>query len=84
MEIIYFAAKNRITIDLQDTLERIESSSKYLIINLSSEILRVAETIDFPELHDRLILATAKWLDGPIMLGDGQFEDIPEIKVIWD
>ena len=84
MEIMYLAERNRITINLTETLERIESSSKYVIIDLSPEILRVAETIDFYELHDRLLLATARWLDIPIMSSDEAFEDVPGIDVIWD
>ncbi len=84
MEIMYLAERNRIAINLQDTLNRIEGSSKYLIINLSAEILCVAETIEFYELHDRLILATTRWLDIPILSGDSKFENIPGIHVIWD
>ena len=84
MEIMYLAERNRITINLTETLERIESSSKYVIIDLSPEILRVAETIDFYELHDRLLLATARWLDIPIMSSDEAFEDVPGIDVIWE
>ncbi len=84
MEIMYLAERNRITVNLTDTLERMESSSKYLVINLSPEILRVAETVEFSELHDRLILATAKWLDIPIISSDRAFEDVSGIDVIWD
>lgn len=84
MEIMYLAERNRITIDLSETLERIESSSKYMIVNLSPEILRVAETIDFYELHDRLILATARWLDIPVISSDEAFEAVPGIDVIWE
>ena len=84
MEIMYLAEKHRITINLQETLERLEASAKYLIINLSPEILRVAETIKFDELHDRLILATARWLDIPVLSSDGEFDRIPGITVIWD
>ncbi|MCP4749804.1 MAG: type II toxin-antitoxin system VapC family toxin [Proteobacteria bacterium] len=84
MEIMYLAEKNRIAVNLMDTLERIEASSKYLIINLSSDILRVAESMQFPELHDRLILATARWLEIPIISSDSEFGGIPGIHVIWN
>ena len=83
MEIMYLAEKNRITLSLAETLKRIESSSKYMIINLSPDILRVAETITFPELHDRLLLATAKWLDIPIISSDRAFKNITGINVLW-
>jgi PIN domain nuclease of toxin-antitoxin system len=84
MEIMYLAERNRIPIHLDETINRIDASSKYMIINLSPEILRVAETVEFYELHDRLILATARWLDIPILSSDGEFEHIPGIQVIWD
>lgn len=84
MEILYLSEKNRITIHLTETLERIESSSKYAVINLSSDILRVAENIAFRELHDRLILATARWLDVAIISSDEAFEHVPGIAVIWE
>ncbi len=56
MEIMYLAEKNRIEIGLAETLNLLEVSSKYTIINLSPEILRVAETVQFYELHDDLSL----------------------------
>lgn len=84
MEIMYLAEKNRITINLTDTLKRINSNLKYSIVDLNSAILTVAETVEFAELHDRLILATAKWLEIPIISSDSAFEDVPEIDVIWD
>jgi PIN domain nuclease of toxin-antitoxin system len=84
MEIMYLAEKKRITIDLQQTLKLINASPYYNIINLTTEILLTAETIEFYELHDRLILATAKWLDIPILSSDSLFPQLPDITVIWD
>nr|VFJ72073.1 MAG: hypothetical protein BECKFW1821C_GA0114237_10312 [Candidatus Kentron sp. FW] len=69
--------------DLAGTLESIESLSKYVIADLNTDILRVAETILFGELHDRLILATAKWLDIPVLSSDMAFKTVPGIHVIW-
>jgi predicted nucleic acid-binding protein len=83
MEIMYLAERHRISINLRETLAKIGASSKYTIINLVPEILQVAESITFPELHDRLILATAKWLDVPIISSDGAFETVSGIEVIW-
>lgn len=55
-----------------------------MIVNLTPEILNVAQTINFYELHDRLILATAKWLDVPLISSDSKFGMVPGIRVIWD
>jgi len=83
MEIMYLSEKNRIDIALTETLNRIESSSLYSTVDLTPEIIKIAETTVFGELHDRLILSTAKWLDVPIISSDKSFKDIEEIQVIW-
>ncbi len=83
MEVMYLAEKNRININLQETLDMIESSAKYTIIDLTPEILQVAENINFYELHDRLILATAKWLEIKILSSDRKFSKVEGIEVIW-
>jgi len=64
MEVLYWTEKHRIPINLQETLGYIESSNKYI---------KVAESIQFYELHNRLILATAKWLNIPIVSSDSLF-----------
>ncbi|MFO7809926.1 MAG: PIN domain-containing protein [Candidatus Delongbacteria bacterium] len=84
MEILYLAEKSRIQIDLKDTLKRIRSSSLYFIVDLTPQIIESAIDLDFYELHDRMILATAKWLEIPILSSDKKFEEIKSITCIWD
>ena len=84
MEILYLSEKRRINIDLIETLNRLELSSLYQIVDLTPEILKVANDLAFPELHDRLILSTAKWLDIPIISSDEKFKHVEGIKVLWD
>jgi len=84
MEILYLSEKRRINIDLIETLNRIELSSLYQIADLTSDILKVANDLHFYELHDRLILATAKWLDIPIISSDEKFKSVDGIKVFWN
>lgn len=84
MEIMYLAEKNRITLDLSITLERLARSSAYQIINLTPVILQVAQQISFPELHDRLIIATAQWLEIPIISSDSKFSHVPGVTVVWE
>lgn len=70
MEIFYLFEKNRIKIDLIQT-EDLLKSKNYQFEPLSLEILKTASFItDIPELHDRLIAATARYLDIPIITND--------------
>ena len=84
MEVMYLAEKNRIEVSLSEALDTIASSSRYTITNLNSDILRVAESTEFYELHDRLILATGKWLGIGIISSDRRFYEVDGIKVVWD
>lgn len=84
MEIMYLAERNRIPVSLDDALQAIDATPSYVAVNLTPEIIRVAEAIAFPELHDRLILATAKWLDVAIISSDRGFLHVPGLEVIWD
>jgi predicted nucleic acid-binding protein len=83
MEILYLAEKKRINISLEKAIEKIKLSTLYSIIDLSTEIVLKAREVNFNELHDRLILATAKYLDIPIISSDGKFKEVEGIEAIW-
>lgn len=83
MEILYLAERNRIQLGLAETVQAIQSSTSYLMVDLNHHVLSVAASIDFPELHDRLILATAKWMEVSVISSDRAFRDIDGIDVIW-
>ncbi|MCP5105732.1 MAG: type II toxin-antitoxin system VapC family toxin [bacterium] len=42
-----------------------------------------AQSVKFYELHDRLILATAKYLDIPVVSSDTEFKKVEGIEIIW-
>ncbi len=70
MEILYLFEKNRIKIDLIET-EGLLKSKNYQFEPLSLEILKTASEInDIPELHDRLITATARYFNIPLITND--------------
>lgn len=70
MEVMYLFEKNRIEIGILQTEDLMESQN-YQFEPLSLEILKTASQIhDIPELHDRLIAATAMHLDLPLITND--------------
>ena len=84
MEIMYLSEKNRIGIDLSKTLSIISETEGYHIIDLNIEIIKTASQIEFYELHDRMIIASAIWLGIPIITSDSLFSNVKNIEVIWD
>lgn len=84
MEIMYLAEKGRVKFKLKDLLERINSNSCYKIINLDSNILLAAEKITNLELHDKLIVATAKHLELPLLTCDQDIKSANIVETVWD
>lgn len=83
VEIMYFSQKNRIPIYLEDTLEVIDRAMNYSIVDLKYQIVRLAENINFPEIFDRLIISTAKYLEIPILTSDKKITSSKFVETIW-
>jgi len=82
MEILYLFEKSRIKIDLIQTEELLKSKN-YQCEPLSLEILKTAADIDdIPELHDRMIAATARHLDIPLITNDPEIRKSGFIKIL--
>lgn len=83
VEIMFLSQKMRIKINLRETLEIINNSANYSVVDLNSHIVTVAETIKFPELFDRLILATAKYFGVSMLTPDEGLQKIEDVKTVW-
>jgi len=70
-EVGYLYEKNRIPISVKDIENIISDSVNYVEETLTLDIIKSAfEITDIPELHDRLIAGTARYLDIPLITND--------------
>lgn len=84
MEILYLSEAGRIDISLAELVSTVSMSRNYVIVPVDSDILLAAVGIDdVPELHDRMIVATAKYLDIPILTGDQVIVKSRHIRTCW-
>ena len=83
VEILYLSEKNRIMINLGESLDIINDSANYSIVDLTTEIVKFAEKIDFPEIFDRLIISTAQYLGAPILTSDRGIRSSSLVETIW-
>ena len=83
-EILYLSEKQRISLTIEDTIRYIEnqSSCKEYAMNIAV-IQATAEITDIPELHDRLIAATARVLDAVLMTNDPVIQISGFVKTVW-
>ena len=71
MEILYLFEKKRIKTNILDSKRLIKNSQNYIEQELNFDIIeRAFEIDDIPELHDRLIAATASYLCVPLLTND--------------
>lgn len=84
MEILYLSEKQRINLKVTETISYISNSANYEILPLTAEIILTAATInDVRELHDRIIAATAKHHQLPIITNDPVLQSSKHISTIW-
>jgi len=70
-EIAYLHEKGRIPVSAGELNELISGAANYIEEPVTMDIIEAAFKIrDIPELHDRLIAGTAKYLNAPILTDD--------------
>ena len=68
VEILYLTEKERIPLNLAEYIDRITRLDNYEIIDLNLDIIKEAQNTRRLELHDRLIVSTARVLGVPCLL----------------
>jgi predicted nucleic acid-binding protein len=84
-EILYLSEKKRVQTNLKEVnayLARHPSINEYPLIG--AIIDTAAEITDIKELHDRLIAATARFLDLPLITNDAVMQASSFAQTIWD
>ena len=83
-EILYLSEKNRIQISLHSVTNHLAQFSRYKVYPMSLEVIQSAADItDIPELHDRLIAATARLLNFELVTNDPAIQASTFVKTVW-
>ncbi|MBI4769893.1 MAG: PIN domain-containing protein [Chloroflexi bacterium] len=84
MEILYLSERQRIEISPAELIHRIKDSSNYDVLSLDADIILTAAGIDdVPELHDRLIAATAKFHGLQLITNDPVLAASKAVTTLW-
>jgi predicted nucleic acid-binding protein len=84
MEVLYLSEAKRVDVHLEELIRHVSSSVNYEIVPVNADVvLAAADVDDVPELHDRIIVGTAKWLGVPILTGDGIISESRHVRTIW-
>lgn len=84
-ELSYLSLKGRITVSLQETKEYIKTFNNIEVKPLDLEIIESSFQIDdIPELHDRLIAGTAKFMNFELITNDPIIQASRYLKTLWN
>src|SRR5689334_19593086 len=84
-EILYLSEKKRIQTTLKDVTSYLARYPSIREQPLDNAIISVASEItDVNELHDRLIAATARYYNVPLITNDGVLSTSKFVQTIWE
>ena len=76
--------RKRVNFNFKGLFKKIHTSENFILIALDYPILqKMLETKEVPELHDKIIVSTAKFLKIPIITKDRILQNLSSIKTIW-
>ncbi|MBI2654518.1 PIN domain-containing protein [Candidatus Woesearchaeota archaeon] len=83
-ECYYLVEDKTIELDFEEILNRIEKSSNFLIAPFNFDIIKLFPKINIKEIHDKIIVATAKFLDAKLVTKDRKIRESKLVDIIWD
>lgn len=84
MEVLYLSEAKRVDVSVDELIQLVSASGNYEIIPVDGVIVSEAIAIeDVPELHDRIIVASAKWLGVSILSSDEVMKKSECVQTIW-
>jgi PIN domain nuclease of toxin-antitoxin system len=83
-EAISIFEKRRISFDFRKLFKRIEESGNFVVVPLDYTILqKMLDLKDIQELHDKIIVATTRYLNAPLVTKDRVIQSLSYIKTVW-
>jgi PIN domain nuclease of toxin-antitoxin system len=76
--------KKRVSFDFKKLFKKIHESENFAIVPLDFPVLQKMISLrELPELHDKIIVSTAKYLSLPLITKDEIIRGYSDIKTIW-
>lgn len=82
-ECIHLIEGGKISLDYKQLLNKFEVSANFIPVSLNFDIIRQLPEIKLTELHDRIIVATAKILNAKLISRDEEIVRSGLIETIW-
>ena len=83
-ELVFICQKKNAAVKFKDVMDKINESSNYIHYNLDIKIIsEITNLTQIPEMHDRIITATAKLNRAVLITKDPDIVEAGIIETIW-
>lgn len=82
-EIVHLSDRKKIPISIQETIGRLQQATSFGIVSLDLTVIILMIPFKTYELHDRVIVATAKSFGASLITKDEQIHELRTVPCIW-
>jgi len=83
-ELVFICEKKDASVKFKDLMDKISESSNYIYYNLDMKVIsEITNLAQIPEMHDRIITATAKLNRAVLITKDPNIVEARIIETIW-
>ena len=76
--------KRHLSFDFKKLFKRIHDSENFVLVALDYPILqKMVDLKNIPELHDKIVVSTAKYLSLPVITKDQVIQELSGVETIW-
>jgi PIN domain nuclease of toxin-antitoxin system len=84
LECMYVCEKKRIDFEFREIIRKIQGTVNYPVYPPDEEVILECQNMDkIVEVHDRIIVATAKLLDAKLITKDANITDSEIVNTVW-
>lgn len=81
-EVRYLVKNKKIALNFLDLLSKIETSKNIISVPFDFQVLKLLSD-EVSEIHDQIIIATAKFLNAKIITKDSEIRSSGSVECIW-
>jgi predicted nucleic acid-binding protein len=82
-ECIYLIESKKIALNLKELFIKFETGGNFIPVSLNFEIIKEVSKIKLEEIHDRIIVATARLLDAKLVTKDSDIVNSKLVETVW-
>ncbi|HEC93411.1 MAG TPA: PIN domain-containing protein [Candidatus Atribacteria bacterium] len=82
-ESLHLVENKKIDLNFDDLLKKIEMSKNFVPTSFNFQIMKILPELGIKELHDRIIIATAKILNAKLITKDKEIKKAGIVETVW-